>query len=211
MATGVIGDMRADGRADDAPPELYMPAAQWRANRQMTYVMRSALPEAALVPMIRKAVAGVDPMLALSAVSTMDDSIARREGLSRFAMWLLTLVGATGLVLAAVGVYGVVSYGVTQRRHEFGVRIALGATESSVRWLVMRQGAILAMVGVGLGTAAAYGLSRFLRSLIFGVTTHDLMTFVVVAVSLTLVVIVASYIPSHRATRVDPLQALRRQ
>ena len=150
-------------------------------------------------------------MLALSAVSTMDDSIARREGLSRFAMWLLTLVGATGLVLAAVGVYGVVSYGVTQRRHEFGVRIALGATESSVRWLVMRQGAILAMVGVGLGTAAAYGLSRFLRSLIFGVTTHDLMTFVVVAVSLTLVVIVASYIPSHRATRVDPLQALRRQ
>jgi len=124
-------------------------------------------------------------------------------------MWLLSLLGGTGLVLAVVGIYGVIAYFVTQRTHEIGVRMALGAGGGTVQWMVVRQGLILGAIGVVVGTAVSYAASRFVGTLMFGITAHDPKTFAVVAATLTAVAVVASYVPARRATRIDPLEALR--
>jgi putative ABC transport system permease protein len=162
-----------------------------------------------LVPAIRQAVRAVDAQLALSGVSTMDDAIARSLATSRFTTWLLTLLGVTGLVLAAVGVYGVIAYFVTQRTHEFGVRIALGASSSSVRWMVVREALVIGAIGVGVGLSASFFASRFVGSMLYGMSSHDPQTFAMVGVVLLVVGVAASYFPARRATRVDPLEALR--
>jgi predicted permease len=205
---GVVDDMHADGLNQDAPLEQYWPSAQY-VNWAQTFVVRGSVPVTTLLPAIRRAVAGVDPLLALERVSTMDDAVANQLAMSRFTTWLLTLLGATGLVLAAVGVYGVIAYVVTQRTHEFGVRMALGATSGGVRWLVVRQGFVVALAGVAMGSALSFTAARLLRGMVFGITEHDPMTFMVVGVTLTLVAVAASYVPARRATRIDPLAALR--
>ncbi len=206
---GVIGDTRARGRATEPPREMYMPSAQWQGNTGMAFLVRGGVPVLTLVPAIRRAVATVDPQLALSNTTTMDDAFARLQALPRFTMWLLTLLGATGLVLAVVGVYGVIAYFVTQRTHEFGVRMALGATGASLQRLVVREGLVFALAGVATGTLAAYGLTRFLAGFMFGITTHDPVTYALVAGILGVVAALASFIPARRATRIDPLVALR--
>jgi putative ABC transport system permease protein len=206
---GVVGDTRARGRATDPPRELYMPSAQWQANSAMAFLIRGAVPAMTLVPAIRRAVAGVDPQLALSGTTTMDDAFAKRQARPRFAMWLLILLGATGLVLAVVGVYGVIAYFVAQRTHEIGVRMALGATGGTVEWMVVRQGLVLAGAGIAVGAVASLAAARTLQSMMFGITAHDPITFIVVAALLAVVAIVASYVPARRATQIDPLVALR--
>jgi predicted permease len=206
---GVVGDTRARGRATDPPPELYMPSAQWEGNTSMAFLIRGAVPVATLTPAIRRAVAGVDPQLALSGVTTMDTAFATLQALPRFTMWLLILLGATGLALAVVGVYGVIAYFVSQRTHEFGLRMALGAQSGSLQWMVVREGITYGVMGVIAGTAAAYGLTRFLSRLMFGITTHDPVTYAAVAALLAGVAVLASYVPARRATKIDPLAALR--
>jgi len=124
-------------------------------------------------------------------------------------MWLLTLLGGTGLILAIVGIYGVISYFVTQRTRELGVRMALGASTASVRWMIVRQGLVLGALGVAIGSAVSYGATRLMRSQIFGITAHDPLTFALVAVILVATAVAASYLPARRATRIDPLEALR--
>src|SRR5215211_5959556 len=186
-----------------------MPSAQWPANNQMTFVIRGSVPVMTLLPSIRRAVASVDPLLALSRTQTMSEAIGSSLALPRFTMWLLTLLGTTGLVLAIVGVYGVIAYFVTQRTHEFGVRMALGATGGSVQRMVVRQGLAFGVLGVAVGTLVSYGASRFLGSMTYGITPHDPLTFALVGALLTVVVICASYFPARRATRIDPLEALR--
>jgi putative ABC transport system permease protein len=119
------------------------------------------------------------------------------------------LLGATGLVLAAVGVYGVIAYVVAQRTHELGVRMALGASGHTVQWMVVRQGLVLAVAGVVVGMVVSLAAARTLRSMMFGITAHDPITFAVVGALLAIVAIVASYVPARRATRIDPLVALR--
>jgi putative ABC transport system permease protein len=151
----------------------------------------------------------VDPLLALSGVSTMEDAVARSLAMDHFTKWLLALLGGTGLVLAVVGVYGVIAYFVTQRTHELGVRLALGASSSGLRWLVVKQGMTLAGIGVVLGAIVSLLASRLLESMLFGVSPRDPVTFAAVAALLAGVAIGASYVPAMRATRIDPLEALR--
>jgi putative ABC transport system permease protein len=205
---GVTGDMHADGLRNDAPPELYYPTTQF-VNPTNSFVVRGSVVVTTLLPSIRRAVNGVDPLVALSAISTMDDAIGRTLALPRFTMWLLTLLGATGLILALVGVYGVISYVVTQRTREVGIRIALGAEAGEIRWMLVRQGLILGVIGTAVGTAASLAATSALGALMFGVTAHDPLTFGAVAVLLVLVSVCASWIPARRATRIDPLVALR--
>jgi putative ABC transport system permease protein len=205
---GVSGDMHADGLASDAPPEVYYPTAQF-INRSNSFVVRGNVPVTTLLPAIRRAVAGVDPLVALSAVSTMDDAIGRTLALPRFTMWLLTLLGATGLILAIIGVYGVISYVVTQRTREVGIRIALGADLGGIQWMLVRHGLTLGIVGTAIGTGVSLAATHYIANLIFGVTAHDPLTFGAVALLLVLVAVCASWIPARRATRIDPLVALR--
>ena len=205
---GVVDDMHADGPGDDPPLTLYMPSSTW-VNPGQSFIIRGNVPVTTLLPQIRRVVSGIDPLLALSNVSTIEDSLAKILAMPRFTLLLLTLLGVTGLVLAIVGVYGVISYFVTQRSHEFGVRLALGASSSAVQWLVVRQGLLLAAVGMAAGLSLSFIASRMLRSLVFGITPHDPLTFAVVAALLALVAIAASYLPARRATRIDPLEALR--
>jgi putative ABC transport system permease protein len=205
---GVVDDMHADGLTNDPPRELYMPSAQY-VNGGQTFLVRGGLSVTTLVPAIRRAVGSVDPLLALSGVTTIDEAVDKRLAMSRFTTLLLTLLGATGLILAAVGVYGVIAYVVAQRTHELGVRMALGATGAGVQWLVVRQGLVLGVAGVAVGAIASLGAARLLARFTFGVTTHDPLTFGVVATVLLGVALLASFIPARRATRIDPLEALR--
>jgi putative ABC transport system permease protein len=205
---GVIGDMHANGLANDAPYELYYPTSQF-SNMTNSFVVRGSVPVATLLPEVRRAVGGVDPLVALSAVSTMDDAIGRTLALPRFTMWLLTLLGGTGLILALVGVYGVISYVVTQRTREVGIRIALGADGSEIQWMLVRQGLALGLIGIAIGSAASLAATRYLGALMFGVSAHDPLTFGIVAALLVLVSVCASWLPARRATRIDPLIALR--
>lgn len=205
---GVTGDMHARGLANDVPSELYYPSTQF-VNGSNAFVVRGTVEVTTLLPSIRKAVASVDPTLALSDVSTMDDAIGRTLALPRFTMWLLSLLGGIGLILALVGVYGVISYVVTQRTREVGIRIALGADSREIQWMLVRQGLQLGLAGVVVGSIASLLATRYLGSLMFGVTAHDPVTFGTVAVLLILVAVGASWLPARRATRIDPLVALR--
>ena len=205
---GVVDDMHADGLAEDPPRELYMPVTQW-AQQSQTLVIRGAVPVTSLLPSIRRAVAGVDPLLALANVSTMEQALDNHLAMERFTTWLLGLLGGTGLVLAVVGVYGVVAYFVTQRTREFGVRLALGSSAANVQWLVVRQGLLLALLGVVIGVGVSFAFARLLRTMVYGITPNDPITFVAVSAILALVTLAASYLPARRATRIDPLDALR--
>jgi ABC-type antimicrobial peptide transport system permease subunit len=167
------------------------------------------VPVTTLVPQLRRAVASVDPLLPLATVQTFEEAIGQSLAVPRFNTWLLGLLGLTGLVLAIVGVYGVISYFVTQRSHEIGVRVALGASGASVQRLIVRQGLALAAIGIAIGVPLALLASRLLRSFVFGISEHDPVTYAGVAVVLASVAVAASYVPARRATRIDPLEALR--
>jgi len=206
---GVAEDVHSDGPKHDVDPVLYIPAAQQPGQNSYAFLVRGAVPVTTLLPSIRRAVASVDPLIALSGVSTMDDAMGRLLALDRFTRVLLIALGITGLLLAMVGVYGVIGYFVTQRQHEVGVRIALGASSRSVHWLVVWQGLVLAGTGVVLGVPIALLVARFLGAFLFGITAHDPITYIVVAVLLALVAVLAAYGPARRATRIDPLEALR--
>jgi putative ABC transport system permease protein len=205
---GVAGDMRSNGTKEDAPHVLYIPSTQ-RSNPAYTYLVRGNVPVTTLVPALRRAVASVDASLALAQPSTIDDALDHIYAADRFTRWLLTALGACGLFLSVVGIYGVIAYFVTQRRREMGIRIALGASASSVRWMVVRQGVVMVMVAMAVGTPLALIATRLLRSFVFGVSTHDALTFGGVALLLAAVGVGAALIPARRVARIDPLEALR--
>lgn len=204
---GVVDDMRANGPGEEPPLTLYLPSSG--NNGGQTFLVRGNVPVLTLMPAIRRAISGVDRLLVIGRPSTMDAAVASLLAMPRFTMLLLALLGVTGLVLAIVGVYGVVSYFVTQRTHEFGVRLALGASAGAVRLLVVKQALVLAAIGVAAGAALAFVAVGLLRTMVFGITPHDPLTFAVVALVLGAVTVAASYIPARRATRIDPLEALR--
>ena len=150
-----------------------------------------------------------DPALAVFGLEPFAETVSRSVAERRFTMLVLGLLASVALVLAAIGVHGVLSYTVTQRAREIGIRMALGAQPSSVLRLVVTQGMTLALTGTALGLAAAFVLTRSMGTLLFGVTPTDAVTFIVVPLGLALVALVASYLPARRATRVDPVAALR--
>jgi putative ABC transport system permease protein len=171
--------------------------------------VRTTVDPLSLVGAVRGAVLSIDPNQPISNVSTLekvvDESVAQR----RLNMLLMGLFGALAMLLSAVGIYGLLSHAVTQRTHEMGIRMALGAQVSDVLKLVLKQGMMLAVIGEAIGLVGALALTRLIRGLLFGVTPNDVTTFVVVAGVLGIVALMACYLPARRATKVDPLIALR--
>jgi putative ABC transport system permease protein len=173
------------------------------------WVVRTAGEPAALAPAARSAVWAVDGTLPITRLQPLDRVRAAATGREQFTLLLVTLFAVLALVLAAVGLYGVTAYAVAQRTRELGIRVALGATSRDVVRLVLDMGGRLVLVGLAIGTLAALMLSRLMSTLLFGVSARDPMTFAGVALLLAAVSMVACYIPARRATRVDPVIALR--
>jgi putative ABC transport system permease protein len=166
---------------------------------------------AALGRAVQQEVLRVDPDLPVAKVMPMDRVIAKSIGRANFSMTLLGIFGGVALLLAAIGIYGVMSYTVEQRTHELGIRIALGAATPQLLRLVVGQGLVLAGIGVTIGLGASFGVTRVMSSLLYGVKATDPATFAAVAVVLSAVAALACYIPARRATRVDPIVALRHE
>jgi putative ABC transport system permease protein len=205
---GVTADVKHFGLNQDARVSMFFPYRQQPA-RRMFVVARAAADPLSLSSALRGAVAAMDKNLAVSNVSAMEEITARSIGQERFTLLLLGVFSALALLLAVAGIYGVMSYAVAQRTHEIGVRVALGAQTRDVLKMVVTQGMALVFAGVGIGLASALALTRFIRGLLFGVSATDPMTFAGVAALLALVALVACYVPARRATKVDPMIALR--
>jgi putative ABC transport system permease protein len=212
---GVVADVRAQDMSRPADPEFYLPLGQaphvawdW-IQRSMTVAARSAADPMRLVPGLREAVRAVDPAVPLYGVGTMDDRITRSLAQARFSTALLTAFGAVALLLAAIGVFGVISYGVSQRTQEIGVRVALGADQGDVVRLIVRHGARLAGTGLLIGLGGALVATRLLGTLLYQVSPTDPPTFVVGATVLGACALVAAALPALRAARLDPATALR--
>jgi putative ABC transport system permease protein len=205
---GVVGDLKREGLTSEPSPEVYVPNAQSPLG-SMIFVLHTEVDPASLVGTVRKEIAAMDKDLAISGVRTLDQFVARSIAQPHFLTVLLGAFAALALTLAAVGLYGVVSYSVARRTHEIGVRLALGAERTDVVRLVVGQGIRLTLIGVALGILAALGLTQFLATLLYGVKPTDLVTFTAVALLLAIVALLASYIPARRATKVDPMVALR--
>jgi len=206
---GVVGDVR--GFALDEPPQptMYWPVAQIRATPALAVVIRTNGDPAALSSSVRGAIAEIDPAQPVYDMQTLDQLVAKSLGQRRFTLTLMLLFGVIALVLSAVGIYGVMAFAVSQRTQEIGIRMALGASALDVLKLVLRNGMLLAVIGTVIGLAGAFAITRFMSSLLFGVSPTDIVTFALVTAGLLLVALVACYLPARRATKVDPLVALR--
>lgn len=205
---GVVGDVRLVSLEQKARPTLYWPQSKI-GNNFMTIMVRSESDPTQLTNTIKAEVAKLDPLVPVAKVMRLEEAKSRSLNQRRFTMLLLGVFAAVAMTLAAVGIYGVMAYSVSQRTHEIGVRMALGAQRSDVLGLVLRQGATLAAVGVAIGLAASFGLSRLMTSQLFEVSEKDPLVFAAVATLLTAIALVACALPAQRASRVDPLIALR--
>jgi ABC-type antimicrobial peptide transport system permease subunit len=195
---------------DQAPePTMYWPLRQSRDAPTMSLVARTSGDPEALLGMARAALATVDASQPIFDLQPLDALLARSLAQRRFTLLLMSLFGLVALVLAAVGIYAVIAYGVTQRTQEIGIRVALGARPASVFALVLRDGLRLVGLGLALGTAAALALTRLASSLLFGILATDAVTYLAIAGTLTAVAVVAMLLPARRAMRVDPIQALK--
>jgi putative ABC transport system permease protein len=208
---GVVGDVKHAGLELDTDPEAFMPLRQppfGGMSQRLNVVIRTRASASTIAPMVRSAVNEIDRNQPVGTVSTMEDLIAASVAPRRLNLWLVVAFAVIALVLTAAGLYGVMSYLVSQRTREIGVRMALGATRSSVLPSCCgRQGDDVA--GIAIGLVGALALTRFLATLLFGVTTKDPFVYFSVAALLAAVALLAAAIPSSRATRVDPMAALR--
>ena len=210
---GVAGNIKHRALEAADRPELYVPYRQplfagWTV-RPMYVVARTSADPASIVAIARHEIARVDPDQPISDVRTMDERIGRSLSSRRFSMVLLALFAGLALTLAAVGIYGIVAYSVTERTHEIGVRVALGAQRRDVMAMVVGQGMTMTIVGTAIGVAASAALARLMSSLLFGVSAVDPVTFVAIPLLLIAVALAACYVPARRAMRVDPLETLR--
>lgn len=207
---GVVGDVKITGLDEAVKPVLYYPLRQ-SGGPAANLVVRTTNDPIALANSVRSEIRAIDPDAAILNVNSMDQMIAQTPAsfMRRFPALLIGIFAGVALLLASIGIYGVVSYSVSQQTHYIGVRMALGARPSDILMMVMKQGLLLAVCGVGIGVVAAFGLMRLLRTLLFGVTTTDVTTFTLVAGTLFGVALLACFLPARRATKVDPLVALR--
>jgi putative ABC transport system permease protein len=197
--------------------EMYLPLLQSRFYLQepsghfeyITLVVRTSGDSAAIANDIRSSIAALDKNVPVSEIKTMDQAVDDLNAQPRFELWLLTGFAALAVLLAALGIYGVMSYSVSRRTHELGVRMALGAAPGDVVKLVVRQAIMLALVGSACGLAAAFLLTRMMSGLLYGVRPTDPFTFGSAVLLVSAVALAASYIPARRATRIDPVSALR--
>ena len=205
---GVAGNAKNNGLALDADPEIYLPFAQlpWG---NMNLVVRTVTQPHSMVGAVRQQVASLDPDQPVTRVQTLEDVMNSSRSQPRFTMLLLGIFSAAALVLAVVGIYGVLAYSVAQRRQEMGIRMALGAATTDILRLVVNQGLLLAGVGIIIGLVAALAVTRIMSSLLYQVGTHDVVTFAVTSLGCLSIATLASYLPALRATRVDPAEALR--
>jgi len=207
---GVVGEVKYRGLPENPTndPDVYLPFVD--RNSQFAFAIRATVPPSSLVAPIRAVIRSADPSIPVYQVSTMEDLVGGQTSQSRFTMWLMGVFAAAALMLAVVGIYGVMSYLVTQRTREIGIRLALGAGGHDILRLVVGNGARLIATGIVIGLAASFALQRLVASLLFGVSTADLSSGVAVAL-LAAVAMLACYLPALRATRVDPLHALRQE
>jgi putative ABC transport system permease protein len=208
---GVVADIKHNGLSAEEGPVIYQSHAQkqfaWL--RWMTIVARTKEGPLSLAATVRQQIQAVDKTQPVYDVATMEQLLSESVAEPRFSALLLGFFGLLAMSLAAVGIYGVISYSVSQRTREIGIRMALGAQASDVRKMVVGQGMTPALIGVVIGLVAAFALTPLMSSLLYGVTAKDPVTFAAVAFVLSMVALVASYIPARRATRVDPMVALR--
>jgi putative ABC transport system permease protein len=210
---GVAGNIKHRGLDAGDRPELYVPYRQplftgWTV-RPMYVVVRTGIDPLDAVAAVRRELARVDPEQPVSDVRTMAERIDRSLTTRRFNATLLALFAALALTLAAVGIYGLVGYSVTERTHEIGVRLALGATRRDVVTMVLRQGMTMAILGAALGVVASFAVVRVIAGPLFGVSPGDPATFTAIPLLLLAVALAACYVPARRATQVDPMLALR--
>ena len=210
LIVGVVGDVKTTGLDESVRPVLYYPFRQ-SAAPIANFVLRTDSDPAALSATVRKEVRDVAPEAAILNLNSMDQMIAQTPAsfMRRFPALMIGIFAIVALLLASIGIYGVVSYSVSQQTHHIGVRMALGANSADILRMVLKEGLVLALAGVGIGIVAAFGLMRLLRSLLFQVSTTDAATFALVAGALFVVALLACYLPARRATKVDPLVALR--
>jgi putative ABC transport system permease protein len=207
---GVVGDVKQASLASPSPDAFYVAMGQWLwVDNVQSIAVRTAADPAALVPSIKQAVWSVNSTLPLERITTMSDLVASSEAQRTFALRIFAAFGLAALLLAAIGVYGVIEARVTERTREIGLRSALGATPVKLAAFVVGQGLALTAVGIVIGAAAAMGASQAIASLLFGIEPFDAFTYGGVAALLLAVAFVACYAPAARAARIDPLEALR--
>jgi putative ABC transport system permease protein len=205
---GIIGDVKDAGLDEADPPQIYLPYRQWPL-QSMAVVLETSVPPERVADAARRETYSVDPNIPVGNVRTLQQVVERSISQPRFYMTLLTIFAALALLLAAVGTFGVLSYAVAQRSREIGIRMALGAQERTVVGLIVRHAMILAAGGIALGVTAAWFLSKLLSAFLFATDPRDLATLAAVALTLGLVALLASYLPARRATKIDPVVALR--
>jgi predicted permease len=210
MIVGVVSNVRTFGIDSDPRPEIFIPHAQFRLP-QMTLVARTAGDPSQHVNAIRAQIRAVNRNIPIIGVQTMEQLLSRSVAARRFTMALLSVFAGLALILAALGVFGVMSYSVTERTREIGIRMALGARAGDVAKVIVRQGMTLALIGIVLGLAASFALTPLMQSLLFGVSPADPVTFIVLAFLLAAVALAACHLPARRAARVDPMVTLRHE
>jgi ABC-type antimicrobial peptide transport system permease subunit len=206
----VVGDVRHFGLDLPEQPALYSPYTQappWK--RWMTFVVRTPADAAAMAQAVKQQIWKADSQLPITNVRAMSEVAAQSLATRRFNMLLLTIFAGLAMTLAAVGIYGVISYAVAQRTREIGVRMALGASIGDVVGMVMRGGLLLALVGVAVGLAGALALTRLMTGMLFGVAPTDTPTLAIVSLGLLMIALFACWLPARRAARLDPIVALR--
>ncbi|HEX3085840.1 MAG TPA: FtsX-like permease family protein, partial [Pyrinomonadaceae bacterium] len=205
---GIVGNNKARGLDSEVEPMAFWPHAEL-VYPAMTIAIRTRAESSSIAAAARNVVHQIDPEQPIGQVATMDSLMAQSVARARFNSTLLTIFSIVALVMAAVGIYGVMSYAVLQRTHEIGVRMALGAQRRDVLKLILRQGVLLALTGVLVGLAGSFGITRIISTLLFDVAATDRTTFAAVAIGLFAITFLASYLPAWRATKVNPLEALR--
>jgi putative ABC transport system permease protein len=206
---GVVGNVANAGLANDAGPTTYFPYRQHAFGNTQTLVLRTSGEPTALVPAVQNVIWELDADLPLVNVGTLEDRLRTSVSQARFNSALLSLFAALALVLAGIGIYGVMAFTVAERTSELGLRMALGASHTNVRSLVVRKAMLLTVAGIALGLVASLGLTRVISGLLFGVRPTDPVTLASVSLLLCLVALAGSYLPARRASRLDPLAALR--